>query len=74
MILQSSVFVRPPNKLNILYLHLPKTNGHQTWQGGDLPWEASPINLHKTLNIWSGEAMQQIKIYLHNHNAYGRQT
>ena len=35
MVLQSHGFVRSRDVLNTLYLHMYKTNGHQTWEGGD---------------------------------------
>ena len=34
-------FTRSREKLDLLYLYNHKAYGHQTWQGGDLLWEAS---------------------------------
>ena len=31
-------YVRSYNKLKTLYLHLPKTHGHQTREGTDFQW------------------------------------
>ena len=31
--------------LNMFYIHLQKTNGHQTRQGAELQWEATIIML-----------------------------
>ena len=39
--LYSRALVKLRDKLSTLYPHLHYTNGYQTWQGGDLLWEAS---------------------------------
>ena len=36
--LWSSGFARSYDKLKPLYLHYHNAHGHQTWQGGGLPW------------------------------------
>ena len=36
---QSRGLMSSRDKLNMIYLHLQKAYGHQTRQGGDLPWE-----------------------------------
>ena len=40
MTLWLSGLARSRDKLTLLYLHYHNTYENQTWQGGDLPWEA----------------------------------
>ena len=58
-------------QINILYLLLHQTNGHQIWQVGDLSRRSQPINSHNFLNMWSSD---KLKTYIHYHNPYGHKT
>ena len=39
---QSRGFVKSRDILNALHFHLHYTSSHQTWEGGESPWRASP--------------------------------
>ena len=58
-------------QINVLYLLLHQTNGHQIWKVGDLPRRSPPINSHRFLNMWSSD---KLKTYLHYHNPYRHKT
>ena len=62
------------NKLNISYLHLQKTHGHQTNVGADLQWEAHILKVTWTFdhvtNVKSRD--NQENSYFHYHKTYGQ--
>ena len=59
-----------------LYLHLQKTHGHQTRQGGDLSWEASTIKAfwpsYHVTNVRSNGSLKNL--YLDFHKSFGHKV
>ena len=47
--------------LDLLYLYYLKGNDHQTWQDGDLPWEAST---HRYTTLWTHGHMRSCDKYI----------
>ena len=52
IIFQWGGHVRSRDKLNILYLHMHETYGHQTNQGAILLWEVLTLKPHDPLITW----------------------
>ena len=68
--------VRSCNKLSELYLHLEKTQAHQTNPGADLPWETPTLKvtwpLDYLINVKSSDNSKNV--YLHFHKTYDHET
>ena len=46
------------------YPHCCNAHGHQTWRGGDLPWEAPTLNSRDPLITWSCRIKYQSKTFI----------
>ena len=58
------------------YLHYHNAYGHQTWQDGDLPWDAPISEISRDpLIMWSCESRDKLKpLSLHYQSSYSQRT